>query len=152
MYRNFSIPSVLSFVCHIQPDNMGATFSSSRLSGAVSNGVPSISYAYSTANTASFGVDATYHYDNSGAPQFTTPVGAITPYLKGGGLTATVTCTPFAVEASGQSLKCPIAATALSPALYTVSFSQYTSISSGQFIVRAPGPNTLTQYGGQGMQ
>jgi hypothetical protein len=106
---------------------MGAHFSSHQLSGAVENGLPSTSYAYAPGNTNYFGVDATYTWNGEGFYTSITPMGLITPYLIPPAATAvgaTLTCSPFLVSSASQSLKCPIAGTAMATGLYTVSFSQ----------------------------
>lgn len=135
---------------------MGASFSSNQLSAAVSNGIPTASYAYSPANTKLFGVDAAYIYTSASFANVPTPVGQITPYLINAA-SPTLICSPFAVSQSGtpqaqQSLQCPVTGASLASGLYTVSFSQFTStvsVDQNGFtrFVRQTGVNTLTNFG-----
>ena len=110
-------------------------FSSSRLQGAVSNAVPTISYAYATTNTQSFGIPGYYNPSCTYVPSHFLPaksksafgtVGLATPYLVFPTPGPKLSCTPFPIGTTA-SVKCPVANTALTSGLYTLSFSQYSS-------------------------
>ncbi|KAL3417602.1 hypothetical protein PVAG01_10612 [Phlyctema vagabunda] len=100
---------------------MGSSFSSNQLAGARSSGVPTVSYAYSSGNTALFGVDATY------TRSYQAYTGLITPYLVQPAR-PTVTCKPFSnvnPGVSSQSIKCPVTGASLAFGLNTISFSAF---------------------------
>jgi hypothetical protein len=135
---------------------MGASFSSNRLQGGVESGVPSVSYAYASGNTNLLGADATFRCEVFPPLGVTScPAGLITPYLVQPSAAATITCSPFSVGYyASASLQCPVSGVSLASGLYTLSFLQYTTTSSfdpaGSTTVyyKAPGPNTLTDFGG----
>ncbi|KAL2060280.1 hypothetical protein VTL71DRAFT_9675 [Oculimacula yallundae] len=135
---------------------MGANFSSNQLSGAVTNGIPATSYAYSSGNTKLFGVAATYSFNNQGQnlPASATPIGEITPYLINSA-SPTLACLPFQINNRGNSVRCPVTGASLASGQYTLSFSQYTTTTSigngGTYLVKSADgtrSNTLANYGG----